>query len=71
MNAAAVDAAAAWMIGMVRWRTSTCIDRRILYIETGDRQTLLRLVGVDMTFAFAVQRGASDPSCPSGTVLPL
>ena len=55
MTASAVDAAAAWMSVMV-----PMAYRRILYrkcrIETGDRQTLFRLDGVNMTFAFAVQR---------------
>ena len=47
MNASAVDTSAAWMAYMYR---------SAYLIETGDRQTHLRLAGVNMTFAFAVQR---------------
>ena len=57
MTASAVDAAAAWMSVMV-----PMAFRRILYrkcrIETGDAtdSLALGLDGVNMTFAFAVQR---------------
>ena len=49
MNASAVDTSAAWMAYMYR---------SAYLIETGDRQTLLRLAGVNinMPFAFTVQR---------------